>query len=125
MSINYTSCCCGSRLIKLYPQINYLSHWLLTHHLLPLLEKTAGESKPGDVRIVNVTSGGHSMAPKGGINFNDTKLEGSGAMTRYGQSKLGNVLHAKELDRRYGPNRKPQAGGEIWTAAVHPGNFDT
>ncbi len=109
----------------MYTQINYLSHWLLTHHLLPLLEKTAKTSKPGDVRIVDVTSVGHNLAPRGGINFKDTKLESSGAMTRYGQSKLGNVLHAKELDRRYGPNRKPQEGGEIWTAAVHPGNFDT
>ena len=44
-------------------------------------------------------------------------------MTRYGQSKLANVLHAKMLNKLYGPE-SPSAKadlGETWIAAVHPG----
>ncbi|CRG85377.1 putative oxidoreductase C736,13 [Talaromyces islandicus] len=109
-------------------QTNYLSHWLLTYHLLPLLASTATATGPGVVRIVNVTSDGHSMfPPKEGINFEDIGLESSSAMTRYGQSKLANILHAKELHRRYGPKLEdvdPESG-EVWVAAVHPGHIDT
>jgi NAD(P)-dependent dehydrogenase (short-subunit alcohol dehydrogenase family) len=81
-------------------------------------------SPPGTVRIVNVTSDGHSLfAPSEGIKFDDINMEAAGSMTRYGQSKLGNVLHAKELNRRYGPGSGVE--GAIWTAAVHPGHIHT
>lgn len=75
------------------------------------------------VRIVNLSSFGHFSAPNGGINFADTTLPNASGMARYGQSKLANVLHAKTLDKLYGPG-SPSAedgNGEIWTAAVHPG----
>jgi hypothetical protein len=47
-------------------------------------------------------------------------------MVRYGQSKLANVLHAKELDKKHGPvaGEQPKPG-EIWVSAVHPGHIDT
>lgn len=102
-------------------QTNYLSHWLLTRWLLPLLATTASSSSEAVVRIVNVTSDGHArFPPKGGIQFEDTALEGESAMTRYGQSKLANILHVKELHRQFGP----LAAG-IRVAAVHPGHIDT
>ncbi|KAL4725775.1 hypothetical protein ACLX1H_006449 [Fusarium chlamydosporum] len=105
-------------------QTNYVSHWLLTYQLLPLFTATAMASPPGTVRIVNVTSDGHSLfAPSEGIKFDDINMEVAGSMTRYGQSKLGNVLHAKELNRRYGPGSGVE--GAIWTAAVHPGHIHT
>jgi NAD(P)-dependent dehydrogenase (short-subunit alcohol dehydrogenase family) len=40
-------------------QTNYLAHWVLTSHLLPLLLKTAKNQPAGSVRIVNLTSSGH------------------------------------------------------------------
>lgn len=40
-------------------QTNYLAHWVLTSHLLPLLSKTAKIQPAGSVRIVNLTSSGH------------------------------------------------------------------
>ncbi len=63
---------------------------------------------------------------KGGIKFDDISLESENGMKRYGQSKLANILHAKELHRRFGPREggEPRAG-EIWVAAVHPGHIDT
>jgi NAD(P)-dependent dehydrogenase (short-subunit alcohol dehydrogenase family) len=109
-------------------QTNYLSHWLLTHQLLPILLATALSSEPGAVRIVNVTSGGHeTFSPKVGIDFENIDLKSQQPMTRYGQSKLGNILHANELSRRYGPNGTDltDGKGEIWIASVHPGNIDT
>ncbi|OAQ98220.1 hypothetical protein LLEC1_00926 [Akanthomyces lecanii] len=105
-------------------QTNYMSHWLLTLHLLPLLQETSAATAQL-TRVVNVTSDGHErFAPAGGIEFDDLGLESQNAMTRYGQSKLANVLHAKELHRRYGPGASA-TGGSICTAAVHPGHIDT
>ncbi|EOO03015.1 putative short chain dehydrogenase protein [Phaeoacremonium minimum UCRPA7] len=84
-------------------QTNYLSHWVLTEQLLPLMLRTAKTLSPGSVRIVNLTSSGHLGAPKGGINFNDLSLKDGSTWTRYGQSKLANVLHTKTLHKMYGP----------------------
>lgn len=108
-------------------QTNYLAHWVFTSHLLPLMLQTSNTCPPGSVRIVNLTSSGHHSAPKGGINFADTSLPHASGLTRYGQSKLANVLHAKTLDKLYGPGSpSSRAGsGEIWTAAVHPGFVDS
>jgi NAD(P)-dependent dehydrogenase (short-subunit alcohol dehydrogenase family) len=104
-------------------QTNYLAHWVLTSHLLPLLLSTSKSLPAGSVRIVNLTSSGHYSAPKGGISFADTSLPNESGLTRYGQSKLANVLHAKTLHKLYGPGSPSSKAdeGEIWTAAVHPG----
>ncbi|CAM1511642.1 Fc.00g091550.m01.CDS01 [Cosmosporella sp. VM-42] len=104
-------------------QTNYLAHWVFTSHLLPLMLSTSKGLPSGSVRIVNVSSSGHFYAPKGGINFTDTSLQEGDGFARYGQSKLANVLHAKTLNNRYGPDSpSAKAGnGEIWTAIVHPG----
>jgi NAD(P)-dependent dehydrogenase (short-subunit alcohol dehydrogenase family) len=104
-------------------QTNYLAHWVFTFHLLPLMLSTSKTLPLGSVRIVNLSSSGHYSAPKGGINFADTSLPHGTGMARYGQSKLANVLHAKTLNKLYGPgSRRSKAGeGEIWISAVHPG----
>lgn len=103
---------------------NYLSHWLLTYHLLPLLEATSSSSPPGQVRIVNVTSDGHQrFTIKEGIRFSDINLESESAITRYGHSKLANILHAKQLHTLYGLGGR--VGGQLVIAAVHPGHIDT
>ena len=108
-------------------QTNYLAHWVFTSHLLPLLLHTSRTLSPGSVRIVNLTSGGHYWAPKGGINFADTSLREKDGMARYGQSKLANVLHAKTLNKLYGPGSSSakSGNGEIWTSSVHPGLVET
>jgi NAD(P)-dependent dehydrogenase (short-subunit alcohol dehydrogenase family) len=104
-------------------QTNYLAHWVFTSHLLPLLLSTSKGLPAGSVRVVNLTSGGHMMAPKPGINFGDTSLKDEPSIYRYGQSKLANVLHAKTLHKKYGPGSSgDRAGnGQIWTSSVHPG----
>jgi NAD(P)-dependent dehydrogenase (short-subunit alcohol dehydrogenase family) len=106
-------------------QTNYLAHALLTHHLLPLLLSTARTSQPGGVRIINISSMGHNFAPKKGIDFADINQEKGSIWTRYGQSKLGNILNATELNHLYGPKGIKKAEGEIWSMALHPGSIYT
>ncbi|EKV04595.1 Oxidoreductase, short-chain dehydrogenase/reductase family [Penicillium digitatum] len=81
---------------------NHLGHALLIRKLLPLLETSA---EAADVRIILLTSLGFKMHPSGGIVFDAvrTKQEFSafGGWIRYGQSKLANLLYARELARRY------------------------
>jgi NAD(P)-dependent dehydrogenase (short-subunit alcohol dehydrogenase family) len=67
--------------------INYLSHFLLTRLLLPLLKDSA------PARIVNVASAGQSP-----LDFSDLMLErGYDAMKAYSQSKLAQVMFTFEL----------------------------
>lgn len=101
-------------------QINYLAHWLLTAKLMPVLLRTSKTCAAGSVRVVNLASNAYTMGPKGGIRFDELGLRDSGWMAQYGQSKLATILHAKTLDRRYGPEARSEEG-EVWTAAVHPG----
>lgn len=96
---------------------NHMGHALFTKLLLPLLQKTAAE--PGsDVRIVNLSSMGHIGAPSGGLVLADDKtdMRNFSTWTRYGQSKLANVLFTKGLAKRY---------PEIKSVAIHPGGVNT
>lgn len=96
---------------------NHMGHVLLTNLLMPLLLKTAAE--PGsDVRIINLTSAGEGLAPKGGFlpDQATTKMEPYHPYTRYGHSKLANVLFTKELAKRY---------PTIKSVAIHPGRVQT
>ncbi|KAH7333242.1 hypothetical protein BKA65DRAFT_596825 [Rhexocercosporidium sp. MPI-PUGE-AT-0058] len=108
-------------------QTNYLAHWVLTDHLLPLMLQTSKTLPKGSVRIVNLTSSGHLSAPKGGINFDDLSLKEAGPWPRYGQSKLANVLHTKTLHKQYGPGSPSSRNGkgEIWVSCIHPGLVET
>lgn len=94
---------------------NHMGHALLIKKLLPLLEKRSSEG--GDARIVNLTSQGLLLHPKGGIIFDKLKTVQDnfwaiGSWRRYGQSKLANLFYARELSRRY-PG--------ITSVAIHPG----
>jgi len=67
--------------------VNYLSHFLLTRLLLPLLKHSA------PARIVNVASAGQSP-----VDFSNLMLEeGYDAMKAYSQSKLAQVMFTFEL----------------------------
>ena len=96
---------------------NHMGHALLTKLLLPTLQKTAAEPD-SDVRIINLSSSGHGYAPKGGFVFKDinSDMASYGTFTRYGQSKLANILFTVELAKRY---------PEIKSIAVHPGAVKT
>lgn len=56
--------------------LNYLGHALLSRLLIPTMLQTAEQQS--DTRIVIVSSEGHAMAPKGGIEFERLKTECSG-----------------------------------------------
>ncbi|KAL3465101.1 hypothetical protein BJX64DRAFT_285963 [Aspergillus heterothallicus] len=102
---------------------NHLGHAMLIRQLLPLLQKSSDNREGGaDARIVILTSLGFKMAPlRGpGILFDELKTtQDKGFMWswyRYGQSKLANLLYAKELARRY-PG--------VTSVSVHPGVIKT
>ncbi|HEX3511929.1 MAG TPA: oxidoreductase [Solirubrobacteraceae bacterium] len=87
---------------------NVLGHFALTGRLISLM---AGRE---DARVVTVSSNAHKI---GRINFDDLQSERRyrrwGA---YGQSKLGDLLFALELDRRL-----RAAGSTIKSMGAHPG----
>jgi NAD(P)-dependent dehydrogenase (short-subunit alcohol dehydrogenase family) len=86
--------------------VNYLSHFLLTGLLLPLL----GDSSPS--RIVNVASAGQSP-----MDFDDPMLErGYEAMRAYTRSKLAQVLFTFELAGRL-------RGTGVTANALHPASL--
>ncbi|KAI7265097.1 NAD(P)-binding protein [Hortaea werneckii] len=90
---------------------NHMGHALFTKLLLPTLLKTA-ETPGSDVRVVNLSSEGHNMAPNGGILFDQAALEKVGPWARYGQAKLANILHARELQKHH---------PSLTATALHPG----
>lgn len=96
---------------------NHLGHALLTKLLLPTMLKTAQQPK-SDVRIITLTSHSHQRAPEGGIQFEKLRSAdpASSPLANYGQSKLANILHAKQLAKRY---------PSIKTVAIHPGMVHT
>lgn len=115
-----------------------MGHHLFTKLLMPTILNTAGTSED-KVRIINLSSDLHSMAPKGGILFDNINQPDAGLMfvasllcslfldwiadwhsTRYGHAKLANLLHTKALAKRYGGS-----GKNIIIAAVHPGVVQT
>ncbi|KAI1131830.1 NAD(P)-binding protein [Nemania abortiva] len=102
---------------ELHFGLNYLGHALLTRLLLPELQHTV-QSGNDDVRIVVVSSEGHAVAPKDGIQYSSVKTNCSemSYAQRYGQSKLALIGLMRELSRRY---------PEIKSAAVHPGRILT
>ena len=89
---------------------NHLGHFILVTGLVPLLTPSG--------RVVIMSSSAHKMAPKEGVRLDH--LDGSrgySPWTAYGQSKLANLLFAKELSRRL-PSGKT-------ANAVHPGVIST
>ncbi|MGI9291488.1 MAG: SDR family oxidoreductase [Gammaproteobacteria bacterium] len=93
--------------------VNHLGHFLLTLQLMPQLLQADSP------RVVMVSSMGYTLAPKGGILFDD--LSGDNkyqAFKNYGQSKLANILFANELSRRY-------QGSPLTANSIHPGLVST
>lgn len=92
---------------------NHIGHFLL---VTGLLERLAD-----DGRVVMLSSSAHKRAPPGGIELDN--LSGArdyAAWKAYGQSKMANMLFAKELARRFA-----SAGSKRTANAVHPGVIAT
>jgi NAD(P)-dependent dehydrogenase (short-subunit alcohol dehydrogenase family) len=88
--------------------VNHLGPFLLTRLLLPkLLEQPHS-------RVVNVSSKAHYKASRIDFAALRRRTRGLIALGEYSVSKLYNVLHAKELARRYG------AQG-LHSYSLHPG----
>ncbi|KAK9724654.1 hypothetical protein RND81_05G090100 [Saponaria officinalis] len=106
--------------IELQFATNHLGHFLLTHLLLDSMKKTACESGR-EGRIVNVSSEAHRFAYPEGIRFDKLNDPASYQSWRaYGQSKLANILHAKELTKRL-----KDEGVQITANSLHPGTINT
>lgn len=87
---------------------NYLGHFALTAHLLPLLRKSQSP------RVVTLSS---IAARTGKVNFDDLQAErGYKPMPVYGQSKLACLMFALELQRQ-----SDAAGWGLASVAAHPG----
>jgi NAD(P)-dependent dehydrogenase (short-subunit alcohol dehydrogenase family) len=90
---------------------NHIGHFILVTGLLEQLTEAG--------RVVMLSSAAHAQAPKEGIQLDN--LDGSKGYSdirNYGQSKMANVLFAKELARRF-------AGTKRTANAVHPGVIAT
>jgi NAD(P)-dependent dehydrogenase (short-subunit alcohol dehydrogenase family) len=90
--------------------INHLAPFLLTHLMLPALQKST------DPRVITVSSDSHYH---GNIHFNDVNLtQNYHGIRAYAQSKLANVLFTQEFERRKG--KLP-----VTICAVQPGLVKT
>jgi NAD(P)-dependent dehydrogenase (short-subunit alcohol dehydrogenase family) len=88
---------------------NHLGPFLLTNLLTDLLIASA------PARIINVGSSGHGYATEG-IVFDDLMWDDHRYKQRevYGHSKLANILHAREANRRL-------SGSGVTAYSIHPG----
>lgn len=86
--------------------VNYLSHFLLTRELLPLLEANA------PARVVNVASIGQRP-----LNFDDIMMEADyNQLSAYSQSKLAQIMFTITLSEMLDAS-------EVTVNALHPATF--
>lgn len=94
--------------------VNHFGHFYLTRLLLPLM--TGDTTSEG--RVVVLSSSAHTL---GDVDVQDLHFQHGRkyrAWLAYGQSKLANLLFAKELADR-------TAGSHVTAVAVHPGVIQT
>jgi NAD(P)-dependent dehydrogenase (short-subunit alcohol dehydrogenase family) len=97
--------------IELQLFTNHVGHFVLVTSLL--------EALADDGRVVVVASEAHRRAPPAGILLDDLGAERSySPWGHYGQSKLANILFARELARRLSGTRRT-------ASALHPGVIHT
>lgn len=90
---------------------NHIGHFTLVTGLLDILSD--------DGRVVMLSSGAHTTTYKEGIQFDNLSGEKAYSGWRaYGQSKLANLLFARELARRF-------EGSSKTANALHPGVIAT
>lgn len=91
---------------------NHLGHFLLTELVLDALSAAA----PSRVVILSSCFHDVAMGRKGHVDFEDLQFERRkyDGWEAYAQSKLANLLHARQLGKRL-------AGSGVTVASVHPG----
>jgi len=103
----------GVQQLEMQFVVNHLGHYLLTRKLLPQVEAAPAG------RVVPVSSMGYSLAPEGGVLFDNLSYEDNyKPFAAYGQTKLSNILMAMEISRRY-------KDSPLTSNAIHPGLVDT
>ncbi|KAJ3111773.1 hypothetical protein HDU96_005363 [Phlyctochytrium bullatum] len=108
--------------IEMQLAANHFGHYYLTRLLMPIIEKTSITASDASVRIVNLSSMGHTLAKPVGIDFEGyNKKEEYSPWAGYGQAKLANILFTKELQRRF----DERGLTNICANAVHPGGVRT
>lgn len=96
--------------IELTFAVNHVGPFLLTHLLLPLLDKGA------PARVINLSSIAHT---RGRLQLDDLSMKhGFTPYAAYAQSKLANVMHALSLAERHPPSR-------LAAYSLHPGVVET
>lgn len=101
--------------IELQFATNHLGHFVLINRLL----ENVRQAEAG--RIVLLSSLGHMQSPKAGIDFDNLSGDrGYDPWQFYGQSKLANLLCAKELARQLKTD-----GSSATANSVHPGVIRT
>ncbi|KAJ4979655.1 hypothetical protein NE237_010435 [Protea cynaroides] len=106
--------------IELQFATNHIGHFLLTNLLLDTMKSTAHKSK-NEGRIVIVSSEAHRFAYSEGIRFDRINdKSGYSRWGAYGQSKLANIFHAKELNKQL-----KEEGVPITANSLHPGTIVT
>ncbi|KAG8638792.1 hypothetical protein MANES_14G062800v8 [Manihot esculenta] len=99
---------------------NYLGHFLLTELLIEKMVETA-EVTGIQGRIINLSSVIHSWVKRDSFCFNQMLNPKNYNGTRaYAQSKLANILHAKEMARQL-----KARNARVTINAVHPGIVKT
>ncbi|KAG6905533.1 hypothetical protein DXG01_002193 [Tephrocybe rancida] len=105
--------------------VNYISPFVFTQTLLPLLSETA-KGIDSDVRIINLTSIAHKIVPSSvsfskiedfNVKYSMNLLPG---FQRYALSKFMILLWTRTLQKRVQDSPAP-----ITVIAVHPGGVDT
>lgn len=90
---------------------NHIGHFILVTSLL--------ESLKDQARVVVLSSSAHKTTPSDGIQFDNLSGDnGYRPWTAYGQSKLANLLFAKELAKRF-------EGTSRTANSIHPGVIRT
>ncbi|KAF9332760.1 Retinol dehydrogenase 14 [Podila minutissima] len=93
--------------------VNHLGHFVFTTALVGRLK----ESQPS--RVVVVSSLAYKMLPAEGFDLSTINDSTVGSpLTRYGRSKMANILFANALARRL-------AGSQVRVNSIHPGVVDT
>ncbi|KAJ5964658.1 uncharacterized protein N7479_004534 [Penicillium vulpinum] len=106
---------------------NCVGHQVLATALLPLLKN--GVMHGNDVRIVVTSSSFHFWCQQLDMDllFSSSRVKWPAlydGIWRYGRSKLGNILFAKELSRRLLDDQDP-ASKQIYVNSFFPGNIVT
>ncbi|KAL5010993.1 hypothetical protein ScPMuIL_013298 [Solemya velum] len=94
-------------------QVNYLSHFLMAAHFLPLMKSSCD-----DCRIVSVSSVGEKMATFDMETIQAKSTVKFGRINYYGRSKLYQIMQMYSMARRL-------EGSNVTIASLHPGAVDT